>query len=241
MSDKATGKRKLLRSIVVGISIVLLIASGIVIFYNLGAKKSPEQQAIEALKPFGNPAVENAEVAGKRVLERIELIEPKEAYNFELTNYDLKEMSLKDFEGKLVLLGFIYTNCPDVCGILTQHFRYIQRKFDHIVGKELELIFITTDPERDTPERLKAYTKGFGGKWYFFTGSEEELQKVWDAYRVFVKEGRPGAGVVYHTYMAVLINRRGEIEYRYVGLVDPEEVISQDILYLLQRGGSVES
>jgi protein SCO1/2 len=190
-------------------------------------------------KPFEHPAVQHPEVAGKRVVNRIELIEPKKAFNFTLTDIDNSQVSLEDFRGKLVLIGFIYTHCPDVCGILTMHFLQIQRKFSDLIGKDLELIFITTDPERDTPERLRAYTKGFKGKWHFLTGERDYLEKVWEAYHVYVKD-KPAAGIVYHTYMVVLIDREGFIRYRYVGLVDPKDVIVKDIEYLLNLKGEIK-
>ncbi len=176
---------------------------------------------------------QNPDLAGRRVMERIVLNEPKVAHNFKLTDMNNKPSSLEDYRGKFVLVGFIYTNCPDVCGILTQHYRQIQRKFADIINKDLALVFITTDPERDTPERLAAYTEGFQGEWNFLTGAAEQLQKVWDEYRVFVKDG-PAAGIVYHTYMVALIDRQGMIRFRYIGLVDPEEVIMEDIKYLIE-------
>lgn len=188
---------------------------------------------------FEHPAVQNPEVAGRRVVQRIELLDPKAAFNFDLTNMDNASIQLKDFEGKLVLVGFIYTTCPDVCGILTQHFRLVQRKFKDIIDKDLVLVLITTDPERDTPERVAAYTKGFNGRWYFLTGSKSQLEEVWEQYHVFVQEKRE-ADLVYHTYMVALIDREGFIRYRYVGLVDPEEVIVTDIQHLLSNPNSQE-
>lgn len=185
---------------------------------------------------FHHPAVENPEVAGKQVVKRIELAQPTKAYDFGLTNTDHTTTRLSDFRGKLVLVGFIYTTCPDVCGLLTQHFRLIQRKFENIIDKDLVLIFITTDPERDTPERVEAYTRGFGGKWHFLTGSESQLKKVWDAYRVFVQP-KESVDLVYHSYMVALIDRNENVRFRYIGLVDPEETIVQDIKHLLEEGG----
>lgn len=181
-----------------------------------------------------HPAVQNPEVSGKRVVERIELFEPKKAFNFLLINQNNKETRLEDFKGKLVLVGFIYTNCPDVCGVLTMHYRTIQRKFLDKINKDLALVLITTDPKRDTPERIDAYTKGFDGKWSFLTGNEPQLKEVWEEYRVFVKEKKE-ADLVYHSYMVALIDREGFIRYRYVGLVDPEEVIIKDIQQLLSE------
>lgn len=195
--------------------------------------RSTENQGAGTLSPFDHPAFGNPEVAGKRVVERIVLEEPESAFNFELINMDGSKMKLEDFSGKLVLLGFIYTNCPDVCGLLTQHYRYIQRQFAREIGKELELMFITTDPERDTPRRLTAYTHGFGGKWLFFTGSVSQLEEVWKNYDIFVTEGKEGTDLVIHSYSVALIDRKGMIRYRYMGIVDPEEAIVKDIRSLI--------
>ncbi|MFQ6615651.1 MAG: SCO family protein [Fidelibacterota bacterium] len=213
--------------IVIGVVIVLILA-----FRALQQFREGENETFT----FEHPALENPEVAGKQVVRRIELLEPRKAFDFTLTDMDNGVTQLSDFDGKLVLIGFIYTSCPDVCGLLTQHFRHIQREFNDIVEKDLVLIFITTDPRRDTPERIKAYTRGFGGKWRFLTGSESELQEVWDAYRVFVKEKR-SVDLVYHSYMVTLIDRNENVRYRYIGLVDPQEVIVKDIKHLLQEGG----
>lgn len=184
---------------------------------------------------FRHPALEHPEVAGMQVIERIALLDPKPAFNFQLTDMDRSSTQLTDFSGKLVLVGFIYTTCPDVCGLLTQHFRYIQREFKEIIDEELVLVFITTDPETDTPDRVKAYTKGFQGRWHFLTGSAEQLQEVWKEYRVFV-EAKKSVDIVYHSYMVALIDRNKNIRYRYIGLVDPQEVIVRDINTLLKEG-----
>ncbi|MFQ6113974.1 MAG: SCO family protein [bacterium] len=218
--------------------LIIAISSMVAIF--LTAKfvligKSNENPKLEPIIAK-HPAILNPEVSGRRVVKRIELLEPKPAFNFELTDMDRTLFQLEDYRGKLVLIGFIYTTCPDVCGILTMHFRRIQREFADILDKDLVLVFITTDPKRDTPERVAAYTKGFDGRWHFLTGTESQLREVWDQYRVFVKP-KPEVELVYHSYMVVLLDRQGLIRYRYIGLVDPEEVIVKDIHYLLTKGG----
>jgi len=169
------------------------------------------------------------------IMERIALTQPKPAFNFSLVNLDNTVLTLEDLRGSLVLLGFIYTNCPDVCGVLTQHFRYIQRKFDDLIDTDLVLAFITTDPARDTPERLAAYTKGYEGRWRFLTGSRPELEHVWEEYHVAVVDGKASSGLVYHSFMVALIDRDGMVRYRYIGVVDPEEVIIKDIELLLRE------
>ncbi len=114
---------------------------------------------------------------GEPIIERIALAQPKPAYDFSLVNMDNSILSLEDMKGKLIPLGFIFTNCPDVCGVLTQHFRFIQRRLENLIDKDLVLAFITTDPARDTPERLAAYTEGYEGRWWFVTGPMAELQR----------------------------------------------------------------
>ncbi|MCP2605161.1 SCO family protein [Candidatus Aminicenantes bacterium AH-873-B07] len=212
--------------------IILLLIGGV--SYKFFKKKNLVNH-----EQFSHPAVQHPEVAGKRVVQRIALIEPKPAYNFKLLNYTKDTISLSDFKGKVVVIGFIYTHCPDVCGILTMHYVQLQRIFKKEIGKSLELIFITTDPERDVPERVAAYTRGFKGKWYFLTGKREELEKVWESYYVFVKDN-PRAGIVYHTYMIALIDREGFIRYRYIGLVDPTNIIATDIKNLLKEKHEIQ-
>lgn len=213
------------------ISTVALVAVvGIAVWFFIVNVRGNENEVVS----FEHPALQNPEVSGRRVVERIELFEPKEAFKFSLIDQNNQQTRLEDFKGKLVLVGFIYTNCPDVCGVLTMHYRKIQRTFESVIDKDLVLVLITTDPKRDNPERVDAYTKGFQGKWKFLTGTEIQLKEVWDNYRVFVKE-KQEADLVYHSYMVALIDREGFIRYRYVGLVDPDEVIIKDIQQLLQE------
>lgn len=182
-----------------------------------------------------HPALKYPEVAGKRLVQRIELLEPKKAFNFQLLSMHETRVSLEDFKGRLVLLGFIYTNCPDVCGLIALDFRRLQEEFaQEVDNQSLQLVLITTDPARDTPQRISRYTKGYGGRWLFLTGSEPELKEVWENYRVVVKP-KEEVGLVYHTYMVVLVDRQGLLRYRYFGLVDPKEIIAQDIKKLLRE------
>ena len=166
-------------------------------------------------------------------MERIALAQPKPAYNFSLLNMDNTTLTLDELKGSLVLLGFIYTNCPDVCGVITQHFVYIQKRLKQHIDKDLVLAFITTDPKRDTPARLEAYTKGYEGRWRFMTGNKSELERVWEEYHVAVVEGEATSGLVYHSFMVALIDSNSMVRYRYIGVVDPEDVIVRDIENLL--------
>ncbi len=89
-----------------------------------------------------HPAISHPEVAGKRIVACFELFEPKKAFNFILTDQEGRRVSLEDFKGKVTLIGFIYTSCLDVCGLLTMSFKTIQNEFEEIIDKDLSLILI---------------------------------------------------------------------------------------------------
>lgn len=86
-------------------------------------------------------------------------------------------------EGKLALLYFGYTNCPDICPV---HMAQIAEVFDQFpdVARNSVVVFVTIDPERDTPEKLRAFLDNFDSRFVGLTGSEEELGVAQDAANV---------------------------------------------------------
>lgn len=80
-------------------------------------------------------------------------------------------------QGKVVLINFIYTSCPDECGLETARLREVQRILADRVGKDVFLYSISIDPEHDTPEVLKDYARKFdvGPGWLFLTGKDDDI------------------------------------------------------------------
>jgi len=80
-------------------------------------------------------------------------------------------------KGKVVLINFIYTNCPDACALETARLREVQKILGDRVGRDVFLYSITIDPERDTPKVLEAYARKFqaGPGWLFLTGKEADI------------------------------------------------------------------
>ncbi len=160
-----------------------------------------------------------------------EIVPPVPAPEFDLINYTGERVTNDDLKGKLVLLSFAYTSCPDACPILIGRYLGVQKEFGEAIGEDIELVFISVDPEVDTPERLKAHVKATKGKWYFLTEDLEEMEEVWAAFRMKVeKEG----ALVGHSNLTYLIDEQGLIRVRYVGL-PPDSVFISDIQKL--RGG----
>ena len=151
----------------------------------------------------------------------------KDAPRFDLVSQDGKRVTLHDLEGNIVLLSFIYTTCIDYCPFVTADMLAVYRRIRESGVRNIRLVFITTDPEVDSPEVLKAYAKRYRANMeasFFLTGPPERLRKLWGAYGVkVVKKAR---GLVDHTLLTVLIDVKGRIRRRYLGgRVDPATVL----------------
>jgi protein SCO1/2 len=106
---------------------------------------------------------------------------------FELTNQDGQKVSDKDYAGKLLLVYFGYTNCPDICPTALQT---VAIAMDDLgaAGDKVQPILITIDPERDTPAVLKEYVQAFHKRLVGLTGTPEEIAKVAKEYRVYYQK-----------------------------------------------------
>lgn len=150
---------------------------------------------------------------------------------FQLTGHDGGRVSLSDLKGRLVLLTFIYTTCVDFCPLLTADMKRVLRHARDAGVEGLQLAFITTDPEVDSPKVLWAYANRYRvdlSAAVFLTGSAEELGSVWHAYGVKVK--KRARGLVDHTLVTVLIDGRGRIRRQYLGGGLDAEAVVADIM-----------
>lgn len=105
--------------------------------------------------------------------------------SFELLNQDSTAVTFPDdFEGEFVVMGFIYTNCPDICSLITQNLVRIQKDMNY--PDDVHFIAATFDPERDTPSTLKKYGQAFGvdENFTFLTGDSTEVFALMDSVRV---------------------------------------------------------
>ncbi len=131
--------------------------------------------------------------------------------SFSLRDQDGKMVTDRNFLGKYMLVFFGYTYCPDICPtelqVMTQAIEAMGR-----AGEAIQPVFITIDPERDTPEVLKAYVANFGPRLIGLTGSQGEVAAAAKAYRVFYKKVENADGNAYlmdHTSIIYLMDRKG--------------------------------
>ena len=136
---------------------------------------------------------------------------------FTLTNAYGKRTSLADFRGKLVLLYFGYTSCPDVCPTdllaIAQTIKSLGRQ-----GEQVQPVLITLDPARDTREVLRGYAAAFHPRLVALTGSEDEIRRVATAYKVFYEKVKYEKGrgegadfyLIDHSAFTFLLDRNGK-------------------------------
>jgi protein SCO1/2 len=107
-----------------------------------------------------------------------------EAYipNLTVTTQNGKPVRFYDnlVKGKIVIISFIYTSCTDICPLTTARIAQLEDKLGDLVGRDVFILSMTVDPERDTPERLKEYAEAFGAGpgWSFVTGKPEDIRAI---------------------------------------------------------------
>jgi protein SCO1/2 len=106
------------------------------------------------------------------------------ARKLELTDTDGKPRSLADWRGKVVVVFFGYTQCPDVCPTTMAELAQIRTQLG-ADGDRLQTVFVTIDPERDTPEVLKAYVANFGPNVVALRGNAEQTAAAAKEFKVF--------------------------------------------------------
>lgn len=130
---------------------------------------------------------------------------------FTLTDPAGTRRSLSDFRGSLILLYFGFTYCPDVCPTDLLAMGNLIRSLG-VDGDALQPVFVTLDPERDTPEVLRAYVASFHPRFIALTGTEDEIRRVATSYKVFFQKVRPKGVDTYfidHSAYVFLLDREG--------------------------------
>jgi protein SCO1/2 len=161
---------------------------------------------------------------------------PVKAIDFELTDQKGAPFRLSDQTGKIVLVFFGYTHCPDVCPITLSEYMRIKESLGDL-AENVSFVFITIDPERDTPDRLGEHLQIFDPEFVGLTGEAEQLAQVWKDYGVYIErretEGASGY-LLDHNPIIYAIDRQGNWRLTYPFGMETEKIV-QDITHLLQE------
>ena len=154
---------------------------------------------------------------------------------FSLTDQDGVTRSDKDYRGKYLLVFFGYTYCPDVCPTTLAVMKAALEKMGSRADRVVPL-FITVDPKRDTPAKLKTYLSSFGPRFVGLTGDDAAISSVAREYRVYYKIHPPENGAEYtvdHSGVVYLMDGNGAFVANYA-LDNSPDSIAQDVLKRLR-------
>ncbi len=145
-----------------------------------------------------------------------------------------KRVSLEDFRGKLVMLFFGFTHCPDVCPTTLLKAAEV-RKALGADGARMQVLFVTVDPERDTPEVLSRYVPAFDPSFIGLRGDADETAKAAREFKVFYQKVPNKDGTSYtvdHTAASYILDTEGRLRL-FVRHTQPVEEIVADLKQLL--------
>jgi protein SCO1/2 len=153
----------------------------------------------------------------------------------ELIKLNGETFRLSDQKGKIVLLFFGYTSCPDVCPTTLAEFKQVMDGMGD-KAKSVQVVFVSVDPERDTPEKIQKYVEHFNPNFIGLSGSTDQLEIIWDNYGVFrerVESDSAFGYIINHTARTYLIDADGSLRLSY-GFQTPVENIVSDLEILLK-------
>ena len=171
------------------------------------------------------------------------------AYRFTLIDQDNESWSLSDAEGKVVVLTFMFTRCPDVCLAVTSSMLWVQSNLDEADRDQVQFVSVTVDPWSDTPEVMREYNTSRGAEWPHLTvanagagGDSEQnytiLESIWGQYGV----GLEMYGIeddtdylIEHALPTYILDRTLEKRVVWPGSGWDPESFKQDVEYLLQE------
>lgn len=158
------------------------------------------------------------------------------ARHFSLSDTTGKQRSLNDFRGRAVAVFFGFTQCPDVCPTTLTEMTQVKRLLG-IDGDQLQVIFITLDPERDTPEVLGAYMRNFDPHHLALVPTVQQLPDLAREFKIYYKkvDGKtPNAYGMDHTAASYIFDTRGRVRlYARYGLAP--EAVASDVRKLLKE------
>lgn len=153
--------------------------------------------------------------------------------DFNVTDHNGEPFGLKDLEGKVWMANFIFANCPDICPPMTYNMGKLQKMAKEEGIENIEFVSFTVDPEKDTPEALKAYGEQFQldfSNYHFLTGYSQEFIEEFalENFKALVK--KDSEDYVIHQSYFYLVDKDGTTRKYYSGLNDvPYEEIIHDM------------
>ena len=158
------------------------------------------------------------------------------AAEIELTKADGSIFRLSDQRGKVVLLFFGYTSCPDVCPTTLAEMKLVMDKLESD-AEQVQVVFVSVDPDRDTPEKIQTYVEHFNPTFLGLSGSLSELEPIWSSYSITREavESDSALGVIInHTARLFLVDPQGQMHLSFAYQTPVDDIV-HDIRLILDQ------
>jgi len=158
---------------------------------------------------------------------------------FRLTNDQGKSVAAADYQGKVTLLYFGYTHCPDVCPLTLAHLHVVMQRLGKLADGA-QILFVSVDPARDTPEALHAYVTAFDPHVVGLTGSPADVEALTKRYRAAFSREPDKAGGSYdvsHSSGIYIFDAHGKARLLATP-TDSQDKLVHDLHLLLSSGGA---
>ncbi len=157
------------------------------------------------------------------------------AKDFAMTDHSGKLRSLADFKGKAVVVFFGYTQCPDVCPTTMTEMATVMQQLGPLSDK-VQVLFVTLDPDRDTPALLSQYVPAFDKRFLGLVGDNAATEKIAKEFKVFYQKvpGKtPGSYTVDHSAGSYIFDPQGRLRL-FVRYGQGAEPVTHDLKILLK-------
>jgi protein SCO1 len=196
------------------------LAPGVMVSFTLVVEGDSSHAERIQVRPYESVEQDPLTARRLKVLERISNPDAAKTLevgatvpDFTLIDQVRHPVSLSQYAGKVVALNFIYTSCalPNFCYRSANNFGVLQQRFQEKLGRDLVLLTVTFDPQRDGPEQLAHYAeqwKADARTWHFLTGAVPDVQRVT---KMFGMDYFPEEGLMSHSLHTAVIDRRGKL------------------------------
>jgi protein SCO1/2 len=173
-------------------------------------------------------------LSSKRTFNGVDVTGAPMGGELRLTDHNGKPRTLADFRGKVVVVNFGYTQCPDVCPTTLADLSSAVKKLGPDASN-VQVLFVTVDPKRDTPELLRQYVPAFNPDFIGLYGDPAATQKATRDFKIYAQE-RPGKSgesyTVDHTAQSFAFDRNGKLRLVFGYGLAPDAIAS-DLRLLL--------
>lgn len=236
MSDHSieTKLSKNQRTILIGVFAIVALATGILLFVFFSLLFSTQLEQIPSSADAAAFAV-LSESGGATSIEP-----PRLVADFTFTSHTGEPFTLSDFTGKVIVLFFGYTYCPDVCPVTIMEMDQVHNQLGD-KADQVEFVFVSVDGERDTPDRLNAYlkTRQVDDYMWGLTATEKELKQIGVDYGLYFDKRQDANTeafyLVDHTASSYLIDPSGRLTHIF-SFGTQQDVITEHILNVLNAG-----